>query len=282
VSGNEKALADDLAELTKVQATVQSHCDSLESTVEFLKSDPSATYKQLQKEIDERDKKIRAGRAASRQALADAEPRISRSVPRINKLIADADAAARPSLREQKAAAEKAAAEDKAAADKAAADKAAADKVAAKNVETKVTAAKPVAAKLSTFPSGRAVELPAPVEAWTLSGTADADVAEYAFAGAKATVLVRRHAGSPTCDQIRTSMTLASGRAQAQTVAASAELKPLKPAWVVAWSESESQVRVACVASNGGVVVGRIDASLAGNVPLDTVLARMVAVNLKR
>ena len=298
VSGTDQELANDLTELAKVQATVQSHCDELEATLEFLRADPSATFKKLQKEIDERAKKVRIGRAASRQALADAEQRITRSVPRINKLMAQADADARPSLREQKAAAEKAAANDKAAtdkaatdkaaadkaaADKAAADKAAADKAAAKKVETTVTAPKPAEAKpLSTFPSGRAIQLSAPAEAWTLSGTADADVAEYAFAGTKATLFVRRHAGAPSCEQIRTAMTLAGGRAQAQTVAASAELKQLKPTWIVTWSEADTQVRVVCVAANGGVVVARTEATLAGNAPLDTVLARMIAVNVKR
>src|SRR5262249_10328489 len=142
--------AEDLADLEKVQETVQAHCDELESILDFLNGDPSATYKQLKKDIDERDTKIRAGRAATRQALADAEPRISRSVPRINKLIAEAEAAARQATREQKEAAAKAdkAAADKEAADKAAADKEAADKAAAeKSKPVEVKATKPTEVK---------------------------------------------------------------------------------------------------------------------------------------
>jgi hypothetical protein len=276
VAGNDRELADDLDGLAKAQATVQGYCDELEATLELLKADPSATYKQRQKEIDERDKRIRAGRIASRQALADADQRISRSVPRINKLIAVADAAARPSTREQQVATEKAAAE------KAAADKAA-EKTPPKVDATTVTAPSPVAVKpLSRFPSGRAIELPGPAEAWTLSGTADADIADYAFAGAKATLFVRSHAGAPTCDQIRTSMALVGGRAPAQASDAGPELKSLKPAWAVAWSEGDSQVRVVCVKGKAGVVVGRADASLIGNAPLGTALARMIAANLTR
>jgi hypothetical protein len=287
VAGDDKELADDLAELAKAQATVQGYCDQLESTLELLRADPSATYKQRQKELEELDKQIRAGRATSRQALADAGQWISRSVPRINKLIAVADAAARPSTRELKVATEKAAADEKAAAEKVAAEKAAADKAAEKAVPPKVAATVPAPSRveakpLSRFPSGRTVELPAPAEAWTLSGTADADVADYAFAGAKATLFVRRRAGAPTCDQIRTSMTLVGGRAPAQTSDAGAEVKALKPAWVVGWSEGDNQVRVVCVTGTAGVVVGRADASLGGNAPLGTALARMIATNLKR
>jgi hypothetical protein len=283
VAGDDKELSSDLDELAKVQAIVQAHCDELESMVEFLTSDSSATYKGLHKDIEDRDTKIRASRAASRQALADSEQLISRSVPVINKLIAEADAAARPSKREQ-AAADKAAA-DKAAADKAAIDKAAADKAAAdKLASQKTPVPRPVEAKeLATFPSGRTVELPSPREAWALSGTADVDIADYAFAGAKASIVVRRHAGAPTCDQIRTAMTLVSARsAAARPAEPGAELKPIKPAWLVTWTEGDAQVRVACVAGKSGVVLGRTDVEVAGNAPLEAALARMIAAALRR
>jgi hypothetical protein len=293
VSGNDTELADDLSELAKAQGTVQGHCDQLESTLELLSSNPRATYKQLQKQIEDHDKDIRAGRAASRQALAEAEPRIARSVVRINKLIATADAAARPSTREQQAAAQRASGEDKAAAEraaaekaaaeKAAADKAAADKATAKKVAAATTAPAVVEQKvLSRFPSGRSVELPAPAEAWTVSGRADTDVADYAFAGAKATVLVRRHAGALTCDQIRTSLALAGGRTSAQAADAGAELESLRPAWVLAWSEGDTRVRVVCVQAKDRALVGRTEASVAGNPPLATAVTRMLAANLKR
>lgn len=268
-------LADDLRELTKAQATVQAHCDELESMLDFLNADPRAAYKDLKKEADERDGRIRSGRAASRQALADAEARISRSVPLINKALAESAAAARPSTRELKEAADKAAAE-KAAAEKAAADKAAAEKAASKREPPPVP--KPVPAKsLAKFPSGRTVELPAPSEAWTLSGTADADIIDYAFAGAKATIVVRRHAGAPACDLIRTSMELASGRTPPKSSKPGRELEALKPSWVLGWSEGDHDVRVLCIATKTGTVAARAEASVGPDAPVDTVLARMIS-----
>ena len=250
--------------------------------IEFLRAEPTATFKQIQQPFEERDGRIRKLRLASRQALADAQPLISRSVPRINTLLAQAVAAARLSTREQKAADEK---EQKAIAEKAAAEKAAADKVVvekATKASASATVQKPLAEKkpLTKFPSGRAVELPAPIEAWTVSGTADTDIAEYAFGGATGTVIVRVRAGV-SCEQIRTSAMLLGGRTAAQTVAVSAELKPLKAAWMIGWQEDNHQIRALCVTTKRNVVVGRIELSVVGNAPLDLALARMVAAREK-
>lgn len=287
VASGDQELADDLAALAKIQSTVQSHCDELTSMIEFLRADPAATYKQIQQPFAEHDDRVRKGRLASRQALADAQPLISRAVPRINKLIAKGDAAARLSIREQKAVDEK---EQKASADKAAADKAAADKAAAdKSVIEKATKASgsapvqkpPVEKKpVTKFPSGRAVELPAPIEAWTASGSADTDIAEYAFGGATGSVIVRVRTGV-SCEQIRTSAMLLAGRTAAQPVAVSAELKPLKAAWMIGWQQDNHQIRALCVTTKRGVVVGRTEVSVVGNAPLDAALARMVAAHLR-
>ncbi len=270
-AGSDTELATDLAELAKAQETVQGHCDELESTLELLEADPGATFKALSKQIDEHDKRIRSSRAASRQAIADAEPLISRSVLRINKLTAEADAAAHLSTREQKAAAAKTSAPEP--------DPPAATKVA---TAATVPVAKPPETKPLKFPSGRTVELPPPAEAWTLSGATDVDIADYAFAGAKATLLVRRHAGSLTCEHIRASVSLIGGRSPAQKVDAGADLVAVKPAWTAAWTEGSSQVRVVCVQGKGAVVVGRTDVSMAANAPFGTALARMIAANLRR
>jgi len=278
VAGNDKELADDLAALAKAHATVQGHCDEITTILDLMRADSSATYKQLQPQIDEHDKKIRASRLASRQALADAEPLITRAVPRINKLIATADAAARPSAREQKEAVEKAqkAAAEKAAAEKAAADKATADKAAADKAAAEK--AKPSPKQPNKFPSGRAVEMPPPGEAWTIAGTADTDIAEYAFAGAKASLIVRVRSGSPSCDQVKTSATLVGGRTAPQPVEVTATIKPLKPSWYLGWTEGDHSIRALCVATKQGVVVGRIDTTLAGDAPLELALSRMVGV----
>lgn len=279
VASGDQELADDLAALAKIQATVQSHCDALTSMIEFLRAEPAATYKQIQQPFQERDARVRNGRLASRQALADAQPLISRSVPRINKHIAQSDAAARLSTREQKAVDDK---EQKALADKAAAEKTAADKAAVERATKASAVQKPPVEKkpLTRFPSGRAVELPAPLEAWTVSGTADTDIAAYAFGGATATVIVRVRSGV-SCEQIRTSAMLLGGRTAAQPIAVSAELKPLKPAWMIGWQQGEHQIRALCVTTKRGVVVGRTEVAVIGNAPLDLALTRMVASRLK-
>jgi len=287
VAGKDPELAADIAELEKAQATIDAQCTELAAMVEFLKSNSSGTYKQIETDFGEREKKIRAGRVTSKQAIDGAQPLISRAVPRINKLIAQAAADAQLSTREKKVEAEKALKAEKAAADKAAADKAAADKVAADKAAAEKKAAEKVAAKpepkpLTKFPSGRGIELPAPTEGWTLSGTADVDIADYAFAGAKATLTVRAHGGAPSCDQIRTSLQLTGSGRGPQAAEMSAELKTIKPAWKLAWSEGDRQVTVVCVASKQGVIVGRSEAGLAGNAPLDLALSRMVGARLKR
>lgn len=283
VAGGDQELADDLAALAKIQVTVQSHCDEVASMLELLRAEPNATFKQIQQPFAEHDERVRKGRLASRQALADAQPLISRAVPRINKLIAQGDAAARLSTREQKAADEK---EQKAITDKAAADKAATDKAAvekATKASASATVQKPPADKkpLTKFPSGRSVELPAPLEAWTVSGTADTDIAEYAFGGATGTVIVRARAGV-SCEQIRTSAMLLGGRTTAQPVAVSADLKPLKAAWMIGWQQGDHQVRALCVTTKRNVVVGRTEVAIVGNAPLDLALARMVAAHVKQ
>jgi hypothetical protein len=69
----------------KAHATITTQCKDLGDMVTFLKTDPKSTYKQLQPEIDKRDKVIRDGRKATKQALADSDPAIKRMIPKINK-----------------------------------------------------------------------------------------------------------------------------------------------------------------------------------------------------
>src|SRR5436190_1788315 len=66
VAGKDAELAADLAELEKAQAIVEGQCTEIAAMVEFLKSNATGTYKAIQKDFDEREKKIRAGRATSK------------------------------------------------------------------------------------------------------------------------------------------------------------------------------------------------------------------------
>ena len=75
----------DYEAVVKAHGTIHTQCTDLTSMVDFLKADPKATYKQLQAEIDKRDKVIRDGRKATKQALTDADPVIKRMIPKVNK-----------------------------------------------------------------------------------------------------------------------------------------------------------------------------------------------------
>jgi hypothetical protein len=83
-------IAPDYEAVVKAYGIVTAQCTELASMVTFLKTDPKATYKQLQAEIDKRDKVIREGRKASKQALSDSDPVIKRLIPKVNKRAATA------------------------------------------------------------------------------------------------------------------------------------------------------------------------------------------------
>src|SRR5262245_46456453 len=64
--GPEAGLADDVKALHASHEAISSYCNALAATIEFLRSDPSASYKSLEKAIGERDNHIRALRTASK------------------------------------------------------------------------------------------------------------------------------------------------------------------------------------------------------------------------
>jgi hypothetical protein len=75
---------DDVAALEKGHAEVQAYCDEVNATLELLRADPNATYKSLEKQLDDHDNKIRKLRQSSKQALDSLAPVIQRLIPRIN------------------------------------------------------------------------------------------------------------------------------------------------------------------------------------------------------
>ena len=52
----------------------QTYCNDVAAALELLRADPKATYKSISKQVDERDRTIRADRKASKAALADTQP----------------------------------------------------------------------------------------------------------------------------------------------------------------------------------------------------------------
>jgi hypothetical protein len=83
-------ITPDYEAVVKAHGVITAQCTELDGMLAFLKTDPKATYKQLQAEIDKRDKVIREGRKASKQALTDSDPVIKRLIPKVNKRAATA------------------------------------------------------------------------------------------------------------------------------------------------------------------------------------------------
>lgn len=75
---------DDVAVLDQAHADVQAYCDEVNATLELLRADPKATYKSLEKQLDEHDNKIRKLRQSSKKTLDALQPVIQRLIPRIN------------------------------------------------------------------------------------------------------------------------------------------------------------------------------------------------------
>lgn len=287
VASSDPEIASDLAELTKAHGAVKSHCDEVASMLAFLLGASSETFRSIQKEFDERDNRIRAERTTSKQALADAQPVIQRVVPRMNKRIAAANVSARVSAREHERGA--AATGQPVRPAQPSAEPAppmptpppkqassTSSKLTGRDTPPPLVVRKPV----GTFPSRRTVELPEPAEAWKLAGSVDADLAEYSFAGVSGWLGVRVQAGV-SCAHVRAS---AAGlvRGTVSTVEPPAKLGSLGPAWVIGWSQGDAQVRVACIASGGGSVIGRLE-TVNGHPPaLDTMMTSMLAARLAR
>jgi hypothetical protein len=84
VDGGQKEYEADLATLRAGLAEVQAYCAELAATLAILNADPNATYRSLERKIDEQDNKIRKLRQSSKKVLDDLAPVISRMIPQIN------------------------------------------------------------------------------------------------------------------------------------------------------------------------------------------------------
>lgn len=90
VDDGEKQYEADLAALRAGLAQVQSYCAELTATLEILGADPQATYRSLERKLDEQDNKIRKLRQSSKKLLDDLAPVISRLIPPINARVGSA------------------------------------------------------------------------------------------------------------------------------------------------------------------------------------------------
>jgi hypothetical protein len=63
---------------------VKAYCTELQATLDLITSDPNASYKSLEKQLDEHDNKIRKLRQSSKKVLDDLAPVIGKMIPAIN------------------------------------------------------------------------------------------------------------------------------------------------------------------------------------------------------
>ena len=84
VDAGQKQYEADLAALRVGLAQVQAYCAELTATLEILKADPNASYRSLERKLDEQDNKIRKLRQSSKKVLDDLAPVISRMILQIN------------------------------------------------------------------------------------------------------------------------------------------------------------------------------------------------------
>jgi hypothetical protein len=84
VDGGQKQHEADLAALRAGLTEVQAYCAELTATLAILNADAKATYRSLERKLDEQDNKIRKLRQSSKKVLDDLAPVISRMIPQIN------------------------------------------------------------------------------------------------------------------------------------------------------------------------------------------------------
>ncbi|HEU4732137.1 MAG TPA: hypothetical protein VFT22_29785 [Kofleriaceae bacterium] len=90
VDSGQKQYEPDLAALRGGLALMQEYCGELTATLELLQADPRASYRSLERKLDEQDNKIRKLRQSTRKALDELAPVISRMIPQINARVATA------------------------------------------------------------------------------------------------------------------------------------------------------------------------------------------------
>lgn len=84
VEAGQTQYAADLATLRAGLAQLQAYCAELIATLDLLGADPRASYRSLERKIDEHDNRIRKFRQSSKKVLDDIAPIFARMIPQIN------------------------------------------------------------------------------------------------------------------------------------------------------------------------------------------------------
>lgn len=247
VDAGQKQFEPELAALRDGVTELQAYCAELTQALALL-ADANASYRALERKLDEQDNKIRKHRAASKKALDDLAPVISRMIPQINAragTVAPAPKRIRVKFPSERVIDAPVLSGTYRVAGTDTAD------------ILDYTEAKPAAK-----PEGKPDAKPdaAKVEART-------------EAALNATITVSLVAGA-TCEQRRHAV---SARDAADVVPSDAT-RPLGLAWYVAYAKDTRRVRVACRDTKSGAVEAKLDEPTAEGWPeLEPVFAAMIA-----
>lgn len=292
---HQDGLAEDVKSLHAAHEAVASYCTALAASIDFLKSDPSASFKSLEKQIGERDNHIRSLRAASKRALDDTEPLIQRWIPKINAARIETDMSAIPKPAPKPAEPEVPALKSEPKPEPKPVSKPEPKPVSKPELKPDLRPepkpeprpelpvlksqpappppqdATPVSAK---FPSGRAVKLPQLGGKWEVRGDASTDVAEYIESGTHTSVVAEAFTGVSCTSQLARLQAKAYGR-EAVKEQARAGL-----AWRVRLP-GDTSTTVACAATRSGSALITFDVADASHPDLSEVGWTMLAAIAK-
>jgi hypothetical protein len=269
---HEDGLAEDVKSLHAAHEAVASYCTAVASTLDFLRADPSASYKSIDKQIDQRDNHIRTLRASSKKALDDTQPLIQRWIPKINAARIENDKSTAPGSSSKPEAKPEAKPEPKPEAKPEPKPEAKPEPKPEARPEPQPEA-KPssVAAK---FPSGRAVKLPQLGGKWEVRGDATTDVAEHVSDATYSSVVAEAFAGSSCASQLARLQAKAYGRHAIKEQARAGQ------AWLVR-VEGDTPMVVACASTRTGSAVVTFDAPDASHPDLAELAWAMLAAMAK-
>jgi len=249
--GDQDGLAKDVQTLHLSHETVASYCTAIAATIEFLRTDPSASYKSLEKQLVERDQHIRVLRAASKKAVDETEPLIRKWIPKINKARIENDKSTAPKApaKQPEVVAPKPEAKPEPKPEARPEPAKPEPKPEPAKPEPAPTA-KPVSAK---FPSGRAVKLPQLGGTWEVRGDATTDVADYVEGGTHTSVVAEAFAGVSCASQLARLQAKAYGRQAVKEQAGAGQ------SWRVLLPGSDGSAIVACAANRTGSAIVTFD-----------------------
>jgi hypothetical protein len=264
----EDGLAQDVNSLHAAHELVASYCAALAATIEFLRADPTASYKSLEKQIGDHDNHIRALRASSKKALDETEPLIQRWIPKINAARIENDKSSVHAPAPKEAAPEARAVKP---------EPGFAVKPAAKpepKPDLKTDPGPDATAVSAKFPSGRAIRLPPLGAKWELRGDATTDVAEYVDGGNKTSVVAETFSGVSCAAQLARLQAKAYGREAVKEPARTGQ------AWLVRLS-TDSPAVVACASTRTGSAMVTFDAADASHPDVSELAWTMLAALAK-